>query len=93
MLAAALSSRRNSSVRFQTFYIIYIMRNRTVDAALHRRGLLLLIAAQEMPPFPQTYTPFAADIRRTFLGAWTSRHSFDGTTEKRLGIDQNNRQY
>lgn len=82
MLAAALSSRRNSSVRFQTFYIIYIMRNRTVDAALHRRGLLLLIAAQEMPPFPQTYTPFAADIRRTFLGAWTSRHSFDGTTEK-----------
>ncbi|RBE82659.1 hypothetical protein BRM90_22155 [Xanthomonas oryzae pv. oryzae] len=47
MLAAALSSRRNSSVRFQTFYIIYIMRNRTVDAALHRRGLLLQPTPQE----------------------------------------------
>jgi hypothetical protein len=51
--------------------ILYIMRNSVQGGAgPGALGLAMdqVIAAEEMPPFQQTYTPFAAETRPTFRG-------------------------
>jgi len=69
------------NIHYAKLAVLLVALAAAITLAVHHY-LANLIAAQEMPPFPQTYTPFAADKRRTLLGAWTSRPSFDGTTEK-----------